>query len=744
VNFRLRGAGLVFGATYVVAAALYVTCAAKAVGGGDWGDFVASASVLGVAHPTGYASYVQILALPLLIFPALAAPAAADVTNALLVALAPALLAAWAYRVATKEGERSGLAVAFASLWGVIFAAAGAVWFEATSVEVYGAALALLFGVLFLLEEGRRRGDDRPFVAAALLGGLASGLHLTAWAYAVLLLGLWLVARRPPARVAALGAAAWVLGVGATLYLPLRVAAAPPLTWTWTGLADLRMVAIHATGRQFSYNFRLPTTLLAALRFRELGEALWRTGGPALLLAPLGWWVVARRSRFAAFALAAVAATNLVFLLGYDIPDLASYQLPLLGVVFAGVAVGALTLFEALRRRPLRLAAVAVAAAAAAYTVAAEWPHQRRDPRFLEYYGRKIVEPVGYEGIYVSGATTSNFLYWLRQYTFGQRPDVELYNINDERFDIDKLAGLLWRSLGARPVLVDYFFLNQTHQRRAFSRQGRPAGFILELTDRPTTPEEAWPLDAEVLARAEEALRATDFAPDRPTHGAELALSVWQYHGTFYEYRGEGELAGYYFQHDVAVAPNSTMPHLNLARWFSERGEYARSREAARRALTARSGAYMWYMAYAYLAMADQAEGDLASAEANARRAVALKPHDGKTHRLLAGIYLEGGDVPRARDELERTVDAGYNDPDAVMMLAQIYRQEGREEEAFALLEENVHDFNDVRLMNTYALALVERGRYVEARAELERALRIDPTSREVRANLARLEAMGW
>jgi hypothetical protein len=167
-----------------------------------------------------------------------------------------------------------------------------------------------------------------------------------------------------------------------------------------------------------------------------------------------------------------------------------------------------------------------------------------------------IVEPVGYEAIYVSGTTTSNFLYWLRQYTFGQRPDVELYNINDERFDIDKLAGLLWRSLGARPVFVDYFFLNQTHQRRGFSEQGRPAGFILELTDGPTGPEEAWPLDAEVLARAEEALRATDFAPDRPTHGAELAVSVWQYHGTFHEYRGEPERAGYYFQHDVEVAPN--------------------------------------------------------------------------------------------------------------------------------------------------------------------------------------------
>jgi Flp pilus assembly protein TadD len=46
--------------------------------------------------------------------------------------------------------------------------------------------------------------------------------------------------------------------------------------------------------------------------------------------------------------------------------------------------------------------------------------------------------------------------------------------------------------------------------------------------------------------------------------------------------------------------------------------------------------------------------------------------------------------------------------------------------------------------MNAYALALIARGRYVEAKAELTRAARIAPRSAEIRANLARLEAMGW
>ncbi len=733
---------LVFAATYVVAAALYVASAARAPAGGDWGDFVAAASVLGIAHPTGYPVYLQILALPLLILPAAWAAAAADVANALLVALAPALLALWAYRLARGNGERDVAAAGFAVVAGVFFAGAPPLWVEATSVEVYGAALALLLGTLLLLE-GARGGDDRPFVAAALVGGLAAGVHLTAFAYVFVVLVAWGAARRPRLRTLVLAAAAWALGLSATLFLPLRAVAAPPLTWTWTGISDLRTFVVHATGRQFSYNFRAPTWLLAGLRLRELFGAVWQSGGPFVFLAPLGLWLLWRRSRAAAAAVVAVLALNAAFLLFYDIPDLASYQLPFVALAFACAAAAAVALFGAAGPR-LRAVVGVVAAAAVALSLLGEWPRQRRDPEFLSYYGRRIVLPVGYRAIYVSGTTTSNFLYWFRQYTLGQRPDVELYNINDERFDIDKLAALAWREAGARPVFADYFFVFQTNQRRSFCRRGRPAGFVMEVTDRATAAGDAWPLDAAALARAEELLRARRDEPRRAADALALALGAWEYRAFFHEYRDEPRRAEYYYVRAAEMAPEAAMPQINLARWYIDEGEYEKGRRAARAALAARDGAHMKYMAYAHLAMADQGEGDLDAAAEHARAAVALKPHDGKTHRLLAGVYLERGELENAKRELERTLDRGYNDPDAVMMLAKIYREEGREEEAFELLAENVHEYNDVRLMNAYALALIARGRYVEAKAELARAARIAPHSPEIRSNLARLEAMGW
>lgn len=737
-----KSALLVFGATYVAAAALYVASAARAPAGGDWGDFVAAASVLGIAHPTGYPVYLQILALPLSVLPAAWAAAAADVANALAVALAPALLAWGAYRVGRGNGRDDAGLAAFAVLAGVLFAGAPSLWLEATSVEVYGAAFALLLGALLILDL-THRGDGRPYIAAAFLGGLGAGVHLTAFAYVLVLLAVWGAARRPPVRVVWLAAACWALGLSAALFLPIRAVAAPPLTWTWTGISDLRTFVIHATGRQFSYNFRAPTWLLATLRLRELFAAVWRSGGPFVFLAPLGLWLLWRRARAAAAAVVAVLVLNTAFLLCYDIPDLASYQLPFVGLAFACAACGAAALFRAAGGK-LRVAVTAVAAAAVAFSLAREWPRQRRDPEFISYYGRQIVLPVGYRAVYVSGTTTSNFLYWFRQYTLRQRPDVELYNINDERFDIDKLSALIWREVGARPVFVDYFFLYQTHQRRAFCRRGRPAGFILGLADRETGPEEAWPLDAEVLARAGAFATARRYRKGDPDQGLNLAVSVWEYHGLFYEYRGDPGRTAYYLERAAAFDVDSSVPYINLARFYFDQGRYEEARRAAHKAVAIGGEEYMSYMAYAYLAMADQAEGDLDAALKHARVAVALKPHDGKTHRLVAAIYLERGERERAKRELENTLECGYNDPDVVLLLAAMYRREGRDDEAFKLLAENVHEYNDVRLMNAYALALIARGRYVEAKAELVRAARIAPHSAEVRANLARLEAMGW
>ncbi len=734
---RENPAPLVFAAVYVIAATLYVISAGKGPAIMDWGDFVASASVLGIAHPSGYPTYLQLLALPLLALPATWAAAAADVTNALLVAAAPALLALWAFRLGARAHKDAAL---FAVLLGALAAAAPALWREATSVEVYGLALAFLFAALLLLDAAQRA-DRRPFVAAALLTGLAAGVHLSAFAFLLLALLLTVLYKRPPLRTLSQAAVALALGLSTILYLPLRAVAAPPLRWSWTAPPDLPALLRHLAARQFTYNFRLPSSLLSRYAFADLGAALWHSAGPLLLLAPLGLFLAWRRSRLLALLLLAVATLNLVFLLVYDIPDIESYRLPFVALTFALAATGALALFAALSRRPFRVVATILATALVVLTVGRGWSHQRRYPAFIAYYSRQIITPLGFRAMFVSGTATSNFLFWFRQYPLGQRPDIELFNINDARFDIDKLATTLWSELDARPVFVDYRFIREAKERPVFAARGRAKGFIVELTNREQAGDESGPLNDEVLAKAAALLAAAALDPDATGRGEGLALSVWENHGFFHEFRGETDNAGYYFFRAAALLPNSAVAQSNLARWYWQKGRADLSARAARAAIRADRRTFS---AYAFLAMAARAEGNLDAALRYARTAVALRPHDGKTHRLLASIYLSRGERALAAKEMERTLARGYHEATTILLLARYYREEGRSEDAFGLFQEYAHDTRDARLLNAYALALIERGRYEEAKVELVRGLRVAPNSPEIRASLSRLQAMGW
>lgn len=730
-------------AVYVFAAVIYILTAGRGPAPGDWGDFVSAAAVLGIAHPTGYATFLQFLALPILALPAPWAAAAADITGALLAAAAPAALTWWLLRLGNRERCGGGEA-AFGAVLGGWLATLPAFWIEATSVEVYAAGLALLAVVLVLLEAASRRGDDRFFTAAVLVAGLGLGIHLTSFTYVALALAVWAAARRPSPRTWGMAAAAALLGLSTALYLPLRAAGGTPLTWK--GIDDAGAWFHHIAGRQFSYNFRLPTSLLMGWRLKEIAAALWNNAGPLAVLAPVGLWVAFRRSRAAALAVVAIVILNLVYLWVYDIPDLASYQLTAIALAAALACLAGLELWRLSPRRWLQLAVLAVAAAALVVHVAAAWPRMDRNAEFAAYYTRNLLAPQGYGAAYASGTTNSNFLFWYERYVQRRRPDVEFYNMNDQRFDFDTLAARLWSRLGAQPVFVDYHYAGEVNARRSFFAHGRAAGFVMEVCPRATAgaATRAEPFDREALAAAAAYLAVPARGYDARARDRILAAVIFDNHTLYHQARREEDRAAYYLLTVTRLAPDLAVPWVNLAGFYFERGAYDRTRAAARRALLCRDTPDQLYGAYAYLALADRMEGRFDDALKHARMVVALKPHDGKTHRLLAGVLLDRGDKEEARAEMERTLARGYRDPDTVLMLAALYREEGREEDAFALLGREAHRYYDADVINAYALALIERGRYLDARNELERAARLHPEAAAIRENLARLRMMGY
>jgi len=741
---------IVFVLTFVGAAALYAASAARGPATGDWGDFVTAASVLGIAHPTGYPTYLQFLALPLLIFPRLWAAAGANAVNALVVALAPALLALWAYRVGSRPFDDSWLAAAFAIFLGVFAAAAPSIWLEATSVEAYGPALALIFGALCLLESAESRRDARFIFAAAFILGVAPGVHLLAFGCIGVALVINLLSTPGRGRLIFPVAAAFLLGFSVLLYLPLRALSDTPLKWAWTdeGVNNALLFFRHVAGREFGSSVRWPSLLVASYRIEDLGVAVWRNAGPLAFLAPWAFWRARRGMPRTLLASLAIIVANVFILCIYDIPDLGSYRLPAIGFLLAAGAVGALASFSVLRRR-LRFIAVAAAAAVAITAVVQGWDIHRRPVKFLDFYTRSIMTPFGYKAMYAAGDITTNFLYWHSRYTLGLRPDVMLSNWNEPPDNTDSAeAATLAVPAGVKRVYADYSFIRKTPDRESLFGRARPTGFVVEILPRATAPTETAPFHGRVLKEAARAIR--EIPADRVRRrraftgryfDVEYAVGVYEDLGFFHEYRGEKELARFYYVKAAAFAPWMEAVQSNLARWYWETGDYENARRAARAALAANRE---MYTAYGYLAMVDGVEGNTDGALANARRTVALKPRDGYSHRLLATVYLVRGERDLARRELERAVALKYYDANTIIILSQLYQEQGRTGDALALLERFAYRNNDVQLMNAYALALIQQGRYREARAVLEQALCLQPDAPVLRANLQRLMAMGW
>jgi Flp pilus assembly protein TadD len=76
------------------------------------------------------------------------------------------------------------------------------------------------------------------------------------------------------------------------------------------------------------------------------------------------------------------------------------------------------------------------------------------------------------------------------------------------------------------------------------------------------------------------------------------------------------------------------------------------------------------------------------------------------------------------------------------MNYAQALYEKGQYEESLVQLREAARITPHADIYNNLGSVLVELGRFEEARAEFEHALSLNPSDREIAANLARLDAL--
>ena len=261
---RLRDPGWLIGLTVAVVGLLvYVRTLMPGIAFGDWGEMATVPHVLGIAHPTGYPTYI-VLAWLAELLPIGSVAFRANLLSAAYVTVSLVTLAL----IARRLGVRPILAIAAALATGAV----GTVWAAATVSEVN--PLHLMFVALIvhraLAWADRRATSD--LAIGGLLIGLALGNHLLMLFVApfVAVFVLWAGRRELLARpwLLIVAAATVALGLAVYLYIPLAALGSPPLPYNHPTTLD--GVIWLVTGTQFRGQFdflaaRGPGDFVAAL-----------------------------------------------------------------------------------------------------------------------------------------------------------------------------------------------------------------------------------------------------------------------------------------------------------------------------------------------------------------------------------------------------------------------------------------------------------------------------------------------
>ncbi|MSQ40598.1 MAG: DUF2723 domain-containing protein [Dehalococcoidia bacterium] len=270
IRFPVRG--LVGLGVFGLSLALYMATAAPGLtwrnDSADGGELAAAAWTLGVAHPTGYPTYLLLARGFAALLPWLDVAYRLSLFSAIAAALSAFLIFLLLERVLARLGSPGSpqtLRYGVAGVSAVTIAASPLLWSQATVTEVY--ALNALFFVAVaalsweLLDNPRvEAATEAPSLStaprlsalpasglaargrlplAALLLGLGMGNHVILGFLAPVLAWLYFTPSYRRWRLSLLLIACFAVGLGVYLYLPLRAAAGPPINWsqanTWEG-----------------------------------------------------------------------------------------------------------------------------------------------------------------------------------------------------------------------------------------------------------------------------------------------------------------------------------------------------------------------------------------------------------------------------------------------------------------------------------------------------------------------------
>jgi len=397
--------------------------------GADGGDLITAAATTGVAHPSGYPTYL-LLARLFLVMPLGSLAFRTNLFSAVCAALAAALVTLLVQRCSAAPRR---FALAGGLVAGLAFALSPVLWSQAVITEVY--ALHVLFISLILLSLPLSEPPSVPgqasqdYLAGALLG-VALGNHLTT----ALLLPPWLwfslrdaggwQPRRLFRRLVALAA-----GLLVYVYLPLSASRYPPVNWglpvDWAGFW---WVVSGAPYRALA--FGLPAGYVLNRVSGWAGLIMAQFGLVGMVVAFYGLFFGQATSRRVKLVTGWLALAFSIFAIGYNTADSYAYLLPAFLAMAIWLGLGLASALAGLGRlaRGHQLARLALAAGlimTLAYGAVRNLPSvDASQDQAAEVFGRTVMQQTPTDGLIFTHADKDTFAAWYLHAALGQRPDV--------------------------------------------------------------------------------------------------------------------------------------------------------------------------------------------------------------------------------------------------------------------------------------------------------------------------------
>ena len=442
-------------AILAAALALYASTCSRAVLGADAGEFQLVATVLGVAHPPGYALYTLLGHLFTWLpwgDPAFRVNLFSTVTSALTLFIGANLV--------HRETDSWAGGLLFATGLGL----SATFWVQSTTANIRSLMVLLLILCVDALLRWRREPTTRRLAWVGLVFGLGAGHHSSLLLLAPAVAGSVVacdptILRQPRRWVAPLGA--FVASLLVWLYLPIRSALGSP--FDPEPITSLRAFWEHVLALGFRGDM---------LHFRTLPELAGRLGvfGQILRL-ELGWPLVAgsvagavllaRRDWRALVLVGGIGLLNATSALTYRAPQTVEYLLPTYVSLLLALAMGLGGWRPAGWAAGLRVAILSGLLVAALHNGAMNVPSLRmlRDDATDERYAAELLEAAPEGALILSNWHHATSM-WYLQKVDGRRPDVQVTYVYPEGATPNEEVWLrrIGEGLAQRPVVVTNWF----------------------------------------------------------------------------------------------------------------------------------------------------------------------------------------------------------------------------------------------------------------------------------------------